>query len=87
MGVLCCLVPSPGEWGEGYHHTDDNDTKNKLIILLIIIVIIVIFVICHPIIADESTIFFTQLDDAIDTYIYTLRRLLDPSTPLIGNTH
>ena len=38
---------------------------------------------CHPTIADESTKLFThQLDDAIGTYMYTLRRL-DPPTPLI----
>ena len=41
----------------------------------------------HPTIADESTKCFTQLDDAFDTYIYTLLRLFDPSTPQIENTY
>ena len=43
--------------------------------------------ICHPTIAGESTKFFTQFDDAIDTYVKILRRLLDLSTPPTDNTH
>ena len=44
------------------------------------------FLICHQTIAAESTKNFIRLDDAIK-HTYTLRRLLDPSTPPINTNY
>ena len=47
-----------------------------------VVTVIVISLTYHPAKFDESTKHFIQLDDPpSDTYIYTLRGLLDPSTP------